>query len=104
MNRKSPSPRTPDPNIFCERLAERLHAQGVAHPVAAAVALTARGLGAKDVDQLAAEIGVPTSPLRDIEAGTVAFVDLPDELLHAFARIPSASLFLMADLESRLAR
>jgi hypothetical protein len=47
---------------------------------------------------------VPTSPLRDIEAGTVAFVDLPDELLHAFARIPSASLFLMADLESRLAR
>jgi hypothetical protein len=39
-----------------------------------------------------------------VEAGTVEFVDLPHELVWAFARIPSASLFLMADLESRMCR
>jgi hypothetical protein len=37
-----------------------------------------------------------------VEAGNVAFVDLPDELACAFARIPSANLFSMADLESRM--
>jgi hypothetical protein len=87
---------------FCERLAERLRSNGAVHPVAAAVALVARGTRGIDVDEFAAELGVGASDLREIEAGTVAFVDLPDELASAFARIPSASLLLTADLEAQM--
>ncbi|HUP71822.1 MAG TPA: hypothetical protein VM282_02130 [Acidimicrobiales bacterium] len=46
----------------------------------------------------------PAHELCQVEAGTVELVDLPDELAWAFAQIPSASLFLMADLESRMSR
>ena len=88
-----------DFTIFCERLAERLRSTGAAHPVAAAVALAARGHAARDIEQFAAAIGVAADELRQIEAGTVAFADLPDELAFAFADIPSASLLLMADLD-----
>jgi hypothetical protein len=93
-----------DMTMLCERLAERLRSQGVTHPVAAAVALAARGHHGVDVEQFARDIGVDVHELCDVEAGTVEFVDLPDELAWAFARIPSASLFLMADLASRMAR
>ena len=88
-----------DITIFCERLAERLRSKGVAHPVAAAVALVARGHRGVDVQPFADAIGVDALELRQIEAGTVAFANLPDEVAIAFACIPSASLFLMADLE-----
>ena len=88
-----------DMTIACERLAERLRSKGVAHPVAAAVALVARGHRGIDVEPFADAIGVDAHELRQIEAGTLAFADLPDEVAIAFASIPSASLFLMADLE-----
>ena len=93
-----------DMTMFCERLAERLRSKGVTHPVAAAVALAARGHRGVDIEQYATDIGVNVPELCEVEAGTVEFVDLPDELAWAFARIPSASLFLMADLASRMAR
>ena len=92
-----------DMTLFCERLAERLRSQGVSHPVAAAVALAARGHRGVDVEPFAAAIGLDAHQLRQIEAGTVAFADLPDEVALAFARIPSASLFLMADLDREMA-
>ena len=88
-----------DMTILCERLAERLRSKGVPHPVAAAVALVARGHRGVDIEPFAAAIGIATDELRQIEAGTVAFADLPDEVAFAFADIPSASLFLMADFE-----
>jgi len=93
-----------DMTQVCERLAERLRSKGVAHPVAAAVALAARGHRAVDIERFAGAIGVDAHQLSQVEAGNVAFVDLPDELAWAFARIPSASLFLMADLETRMSR
>ena len=92
----------PDATMFCERLAERLRSQGVTHPVAAAVALTARGARGVDVDQFAEGVGIDAQQLSQAEAGNVAFVDLPEELACNFARIPAASLFHMADLESRM--
>jgi hypothetical protein len=91
-----------DMTILCERLAERLRSKGVTHPVTAAVALVARGHRGLDVEPFADAIGVDAHELCQVEAGSVAFVDLPDELAWAFARIPSANLFLMADLESRM--
>ena len=88
-----------DMTTFCERLAERLRSKGVPHPVAAAVALVARGHRGVDVEPFADAISVKANELRQVEAGEVAFADLPDEVAIAFAIIPSASLFLMADLE-----
>ena len=88
-----------DTTIFCERLAQRLRSRGVAHPVAAAVALVARGHRGVDAEPFAAAIGLDACVLRSVEAGAVAFTDLPDELAIAFASIPSANLFLMADFE-----
>ena len=88
-----------DMTIACERLAERLRSKGVTHPVAAAVALVARGHRGIDIQPFADVIGVDALELRQVEAGTVAFADPPDAVSIAFARIPSASLFLMADLE-----
>ena len=91
-----------DMTIACERLAERLRSKGVTHPVAAAVALVARGQRGVDVEAFADAIGVDVRELRQVEAGQVAFADLPDEVAFAFAEIPSASLLLMADLEREM--
>lgn len=91
----------PDATRFCERLAERLRSQGVTHPVAAAVALTARGARGVDVDAFAEGVGVPRARLRAVEGGEVAFADVPDEVAIAFAYVPGASLFLMAGFESQ---
>ena len=92
-----------DFTIFCERLAERLRSRGASHPVAAAVALAARGQRGVDVDEFAAALGIDGEQLRQIETGNVAFADVPDELAFAFADIPSARLLLMADLDREMA-
>ena len=91
-----------DMTIFCERLAERLRSKGVRHPVAAAVALVARGHRGVDVEPFAAAIGVDARQLRQIEAGSVAFADIPDEVAIAFACIPSANLFLITDFDAQI--
>jgi hypothetical protein len=65
---------------FVERLAERLRQDGVAHPVAAAVALAARGRRRSDPDAFAGELGIEPGLVRRAEAGEVAFAELPDEL------------------------
>ena len=101
MRDANPSGDGPDATRFCERLAERLRTQGVTHPVAAAVALTARGSRGVDVDAFAEGVGVNESQLRSVESGAVAFADVPDEVAIAFACLPTASLFLMADFSAR---
>ena len=88
--------------IVCARLAERLRSRGVSHPVAAAVALVARGHRGVDVEPFATSLGVDPEQLRRVEGGSVPFADLPHEVAIAFAGIPSASLFLMADLDAQL--
>ena len=105
MTRETNSRRCgPDATLFCERLAERLRSKGVTHPVAAAVALTARGARGVAPDEFAVVVGVDPTRLRSVEAGEVAFADVPDEVAIAFATLPSASLFAMADLEADLAK
>ena len=91
-----------DMTIYCERLAERLRRKGVSHPVAAAVALAARGHRGVDTASFAAAIGMRAADLSAIEAGAVAFADLPDEVALAFAGIPSANLFLLADYDKTM--
>ncbi|MEO8695302.1 MAG: hypothetical protein ABI658_17385 [Acidimicrobiales bacterium] len=88
-----------DMTISCERLAQRLRSRGATHPVAAAVALVARGHRGVDTEPFAAAIGIDARSLRAVEAGAVAFADLPDEIAIAFAEVPSANLFLIADFE-----
>lgn len=85
---------------FVERLAERLRQDGALHPVAAAVALAARGRGRVEQGAFADAVGVDRRLLERAEAGEIAFADLPDELtgwldpvqllqLAALARGPS---------------
>ena len=105
MTRKTNSSAAgPDATLFCERLAERLRSQGVTHPVAAAVALTARGSRGVDVDAFAEGVGIHGAQLRSVEAGEIAFADVPDEVTIAFAGMPTASLFLIADFSAESPR
>lgn len=67
---------------FVERLAERLRQDGVAHPVAAAVALAARGRLRSDPEAFAGAVGLDPALLVRVEAGEVPFGELPDELTH----------------------
>ena len=71
---------SPDLTLACERLAERLHATGVTHPVAAAVALTARGHLGLSQSAFAERIGMSAARVAELEAGHVPFADLPDEV------------------------
>jgi hypothetical protein len=66
---------------FVERLAERLQAGGAAHPVAAAVALAARGRTTLDRAGYAGLVGLSVATVEAMEEGRVAFGDLPDVLV-----------------------
>lgn len=60
-----------------ERIAYRMAADGVDHPVAGAVALSLRGLTRLDRGVLADLLGVSEQRLADFESGAVALTDLP---------------------------
>ena len=87
---------------WCERLAERLRSRGFIHPVPAALALTARGYHGADTEQFAVHVGLDAHQLSQIERGEVAFAELPDAVAYAFARIPTASLLALADIDARV--
>jgi hypothetical protein len=74
-----------DLNLLCERLAERLAADGATHPGAAALAIAVRGLRGADRPSFASELGLGRADLAAIEAGDVAWVDLPPEILRRAA-------------------
>lgn len=80
---------------FVERLAERLRQDGAAHPVAAAVALAARGRRRSDPGAFAAAVGLDTALVRRAEAGEVPFGELPDELTEW---LDPAQLLQLAEL------
>jgi hypothetical protein len=85
---------------LCERLARRLHRSGAAHPVAAAVALAARGHRGLDVDEFARAVGLPADTVRRAEAGDIVWEDLPAVLGDLVESMPSVDLLALADLDA----
>jgi hypothetical protein len=83
----------------CERLAHQLHRGGATHPVAAAVALAARGHLGLDIAEFAAAADLPIDTVRRAEAGDIAWEDLPDILGSLVESIPSVDLLALADLD-----
>lgn len=67
-----------DVTRLCERLAERLAAEGAPFPVAGAVALAVRGEAGVDRVTFADELGIDPQELEHIEGGTVPFDQLPE--------------------------
>lgn len=88
-------------STLTERIAIRLASQGAEHAVAAAITIALRGQSKLDPSDFAAELGLKLADLRALEAGTVAFVDLPDAVAR---RMHEAGLepLLLVDLDHQL--
>lgn len=84
----------------CERLARQLHRRGATHPVAAAVALAARGHRGLGTAEFAAAVGLSADTVRCAEAGDIAWEDLPDVLGALVESMPSVDLLALADLDA----
>ena len=84
----------------CERLARQLHRHGATHPVAAAVALAARGHLGLDVDEFADVVDLTVATVARAEAGDIAWEDLPDTLGSLVESMPSVDLLALADLDA----
>lgn len=102
----SPRPATPPPmpdlTRLCERVAADLRREGVAHPVAAAVALAARGVAGLERDAWAARLGLDVEVVAACEEGRVAFGDLPAPI-GAAAHDAGVDLVVLAALARRWA-
>lgn len=70
-----------DLTMLCERLAERLRAEGYPYPVAAAVALAVRGRQGVDAATFAGELGIELDVLHRVESGLVSLREFPGALL-----------------------
>ena len=81
-----------DYTMLCERFAERLRRQGVRHPLAAAVALAARGQRGVDRHQWAVLLSLPPDAVDAAESGQVPFDQLPPAIRRAAAAIPTLDL------------
>ncbi len=92
MNTMTESSWSTDLTRLCERLAERLHAEGAEHPVEAAVALTARGHRGVGPDEFCEQIGVEPGALQAVEAGGVAWASFPPALELAIRDTPGIDL------------
>ena len=79
-----------------ERVALRLMAEAVPHPVSAALARAIHGRLALDVHQFAALVGLPPGMIDACERGAVAFAALPDALVD---RVDHIDLLALADLD-----
>jgi len=90
-----------DVTTLTERIAVQLAAEGLQHPVAAAVAIALRGASGLAPVGFAAEVGLTEAELQNIEAGQVSLPDLPASL---GARMLNARLepLSLADLDQRL--
>ncbi len=88
-------------STLTERIAIRLASQGAEHAVAAAITIALRGQSRLDPTEFAAAIGLAFADLRALEAGTIAFVDLPEALAR---RMHDAGLepLLLVDLDHQL--
>ena len=72
-----------DQNLLCERLADRLRAEGSPHPAAAAVALAVRGWLGCDRAEFATRHHLDLGVVEAIDAGAVPLADLPPPVLLA---------------------
>lgn len=100
----SPRPAAPPPmsdlTRLCERVAADLRAAGVAHPVAAAVALAARGVAGVERERWAARLGLELVEVVAAETGEVPFGEL-DPAIGAAAHEAGLDLVVLADLARR---
>ncbi len=89
-----------DPTVTTKRIAHRLRSEDVANPVAAAVAVAARGstrLRAAEFSELA---GLSVRDVERAERGAVAFGALPEKI-GLLAQAAGLDLLSLADLERR---
>ena len=84
----------------CERLARHLDRSGATHPVAAAVALAARGHRGRDTDEFAGVLGLPVDTIRRAESGDIAWEELPDIIGDLLEAMPNIDLLALADLDA----
>ncbi len=82
---------------LCERIAERCRADGVPHPVAAALSLAVRGVAGVDPERWSEMVGLPLELVESCEMGRVPFGDLPPEIGDA-ADEAGLDLLALADL------
>ena len=90
MTTMTRSPWSTDLTVLCERLARRLRSEGAAHPEVAAVALAVRGHHGLDRPDQAARLG--DAELAAVEAGEVAWPDLPGPLADEARALPGLDL------------
>lgn len=88
-------------STLTERIAIRLAARGAEHAVAAAVTIALRGMSGLEPADFAAELGLAPAQLQALEAGAVAFVELPAAVSN---RMLSHNLepLLLVDLDHQL--
>ena len=97
----TPRAYTTNVTTLTERIAIRLAAHGTEHAVAAAVTIALRGMSGMSPVDFAADLGLTHADLRALEAGTVAFIDLPASVtsrLHGHELEP----LLLVDLDHQL--
>jgi hypothetical protein len=88
-----------DPTVVIERMAGRLRADGAQHPVAAALAIAARGHARLAPEEYAASVDLPIGLVDSAETGDVAFSDLPSTVGEQ-AGAMGIDLLALVDLEA----
>ena len=81
-----------DLNLLCERLAQRLAADGAVHADAAALCIAVRGLRTTSARDFAAEVGVTPAELSRVETGEVPWAELPPAILDLAEAEPRLDL------------
>ncbi len=81
-----------------ERLAQRVRAEGAAHPVAAALARAARMSVLEGAEDFARRIGIDVAAIHTAESGRLRFGALPAAYDHTFAAL-ELDLLWLAHLE-----
>lgn len=92
-----------DITALCERVAARKARVGATHPVAAALAYCARAHTRMSVASFAGSLGLHDTDIEALEAGDVAWKDVPDRVTEIASR-PGIDLLALADLNARFAR
>ena len=93
-----------DLTLLCLRLAEGFRLEGYEHPVAAAVAVAARGISGLGQTEFAERFGRSEVDVEATETGAVAFVELPAEVGNILEASQRFDLLQLADLDRAFRR
>ncbi|MDG2908034.1 MAG: hypothetical protein P6D49_07005 [Acidimicrobiales bacterium] len=93
-----------DLTLLCLRLAEGFRPEGYQHPVAAAVAVAARGITGLGQTEFAERFGRSEVDVEAAETGAVAFVELPAEVGDILEASQRFDLLQLADLDRAFRR